>query len=181
MTTLSIRWSWSSFDEWIKADCEVLKELGVLNPNGYQGTETERRGWSLYTKLATIGRIGGLGRGLYSLQITQWIEAFQEADRQLLGGNNPQLLVLSSEYSKKYPQDAYDQVCHHLGIPRYDLPDALTTYKIGTNTRDYSTVPPMLNTTRKLLEDIFEPYNRQLYDLLGEQHVWKSIWETKNE
>ena len=176
--TLLDPWPWSSFDEWITTDYEVLQELGVLNPNGYQGTHIERQGWSIYTKLATMGQIGGLGRGLYSLQISQWIEAFQQANRQLVGGNNPQLLVLSSEFSKENPQDAYNQVCDHLGIPRHDLPDAFINNEKGTNTRDYSKVSPMLNTTRQLLEDIFEPYNRQLYDLLGQQQVWKNIWET---
>ncbi|KAG7348027.1 sulfotransferase [Nitzschia inconspicua] len=162
-----------SFDEWLRRDYNVLVALGVLSnqslssgdPNlGYQGTERERKGWAAYTKLAAIGSIGGIGRGLYSLQILQWKMAYQEAKQPL------DMLVLSSDSARKHPQQVFDLICDHLGVARHLL--SQETIECGGNKRDYSKIPPMSNSTRQWLESIFEPYNQQLNQVLG-----KEFWE----
>jgi Sulfotransferase family len=172
-----------SFDEWIRRDYNVLVALGILQNDtdnairdddqkqqqqqqqslGYQGTLRERQGWAAYTKLAAIGTLGGLGRGLYSLQIIQWQEAYQIANQPL------DLLVLSSDSTRSHPQQAFDRICDHLGISRHELePETL-----DGNQRDYSEIPPMSNATRQWLERIYEPYNQQLANILGKQ-FWSS-------
>jgi hypothetical protein len=157
-----------SFDQWVLQDYEVLRALGVLQDGkGYLGTEAEKAGWSAYTKLAAIGHVGGLGRGLYSLQISQWMEAYREAGQPL------NLLVMASDYLKAHPQEAFHKMCDHLDIPRMELPEE--KIKKGTNTRNY-TVPSMSNATRKWLEDIYRPYNDQLFELMDQNQEWKDIW-----
>lgn len=97
----------STFDQWIEQDYQVLVQLGVLpkgageesefqkgqyqhqrpeqGGGGYRGTPQERRGWKAYTRLGTAGTVGPIGRGLYSLQIAQWMEVYQKHGRPFVG------------------------------------------------------------------------------------------------
>jgi hypothetical protein len=164
-----------SFDEWIRSDYNVLVALGVLSDEatkankddsqirreGYQGTLQERQGWAAYTKLAAIGSTGGVSRGLYSLQIMQWMEAFRIAKQPL------DLLVLSAEAERANPQETFNQICDHLGIARYRLKQIIIGK--GSKQSGYSDIPPMSNVTRQWLEDVYQPYNEQLTEMLGKQ------------
>ena len=236
-----------TFDEWVEQDYKILTKLGVLRPNmstagedddyegGYRGTLDEKRGWKAYTRLAVLGSTGPIGRGLYSIQIAQWIEAYRENGRELLGrrthtssSSSPStttskkdhdddddddedpsektLLVLSSDFTKSNPDEAFGLVCDHFGLPRIPLSSTSSSSNTtsnekknrqmtmemtgkknnqqstrggrgGTNQGKYDdgVVEPMSNKTREKLRQIFEPYNRQLADLLGDDG-WKDIW-----
>ena len=232
-----------TFDEWVEQDYQILTKLGVLRPDksttgedddyegGYRGSPEEKRGWKAYTRLAVLGSTGPIGRGLYSIQISQWIEAYRENGRELLGrrthtssSSSPStttskkdhdddddddedpsektLLVLSSDFTKSNPDEAFGIVCDHFGLPRIPLSSSprsnnttsngrmtmSTTKKEnkqqltrggrgGTNQGKYDdgVVEPMTNKTREKLRRIFAPYNRQLADLLGDAG-WKDIW-----
>jgi hypothetical protein len=80
---------------------------------------------------------------------------------------------MASDYLKAHPQEAFHKMCDHLDIPRMELPEE--KIKKGTNTRNY-TVPSMSNATRKWLEDIYRPYNDQLFELMDQNQEWKDIW-----
>jgi hypothetical protein len=159
----------ASFDQWIQHDYQVLKALGVLRNHSsledferFSGSREEMEGWKVYTKL---GLNAPIGRGLYSLQLRHWFRAFAEQ------GKTMDLLAIRSEAMKADTNSSYARVLDHLQLPQVPL----QAYKSVFQGR--YTVEPMSNETRKFLNEIFEPYNRQLVDILGEE--WEGVWSPR--
>jgi hypothetical protein len=75
-----------------------------------------------------------------------------------------QMLVLKSEDFFARPSSVFQKVLQFLELP----PCELREYK-PYNAREYST---MNAATRKKLTDYFEPHNRRLRDLLGDNFAW---------
>lgn len=95
-------------------------------------------------------------RGLYIEQLRRWMEYFPRS----------QLLVLQSEWLFREPLAAIARVHHFLGLPPHPL-DLDRPLRQGNYDR---TMSPEL---RARLATYFEPYNRELYQWLGEEFDWR--------
>lgn len=127
---------------------EAVKEEGVRlrdrqgNTSGFQYDAGSGRRLSSY-----------LARGIYVDQIVRWSTLFGD-----------QLLVLKSEDFFGRREETLKQVLGFLGLPEW-TPD-----KWGIrNKGDYVS---MNLTTRRRLENFFEPHNHRLYEHLGVDFGW---------
>lgn len=90
-----------------------------------------------------------LPRGIYIELIREWLKVFPAE----------QLLFLKSEDFYAEPQNKFNLVLDYLGLPPYEIPD----YK-KYNGGSY----PQLNSEMyRELQEIFEPYNQELYKEIG--------------
>ena len=102
----------------------------------------------------SLRRYGYAHRGFYAQQLERWLNYFPKE----------QVLVAKSEDFYANPQTCLDQVTDFLGLPRH-------AFELGQkfNVGGYSDT--MANADRHWLEQVFEPENKQLFQLLGE-HLW---------
>ncbi|HEY9865656.1 MAG TPA: tetratricopeptide repeat protein [Candidatus Obscuribacterales bacterium] len=107
-----------------------------------------------WTKLNDSTFQGYLAKGLYIYFIEKWIKIFPRE----------QFLILSSEEFYANPDQGTIKVLNFLGLPEYHL----SSYH-QYNTRPY---PPISESTRRLLNDYFQPYNQKLEDCLEMQFNW---------
>jgi hypothetical protein len=159
-----------TFEEYVEMDMQVLRDLGVIPNTTTVNVQAEiegmllspkvLEGWATYTKL---GLNSPIGRGLYSIQLTQWMQSLQDAGKKL------NLQVLQSEEMYNNTKAVFDQVLEHLGLPAHTLPKFGKIH--ATTYRDRKMNPE----TRVLLESFFRPYNRQLEQIMG--HEWHDVWE----
>jgi hypothetical protein len=94
-------------------------------------------------------------RGLYLEQLRRWVQYFPRS----------QLLVLQSEWLFRDPPAASAEVYRFLGLRAYRL-RKYETFLSGNYERG---MPPEL---RAKLAKYFEPYNRELFEWLGEEFDW---------
>jgi hypothetical protein len=95
-----------------------------------------------------------LTRGLYAEQLEGWLEHFPRE----------QLLVLQAEPFFADPPAAFARVLRFLGLDFY-APDCCE----ALNTGSYAGLDPGLRAT---LAEFYQPHNRRLYELLGEEFDW---------
>lgn len=107
-----------------------------------------------WTKLHNPNFQGYLAKGLYIHFLEKWIKVFPRE----------QFLILSSEEFYANPDLKTTEVLNFLGLPEYHL----SQYH-QYNTRPY---PPISESTRRLLNHYFQPYNQKLEDCLGMQFNW---------
>jgi hypothetical protein len=100
-------------------------------------------------------RYSYVSRGLYAEQLARWLEVYPRE----------QILVLKSEDFSREPERIFAQVLDFLGLPSCPLP----AYR-PHNTGVYAKMRP---ETKARLAEYYEPYNRQLYDLLGRNFGWE--------
>lgn len=95
-------------------------------------------------------------RGLYVEQLRRWTEHFPRS----------QLLILQSEALFRAPADATARVQEFLGLPPHRLQLKRPFVPVSYDRQ----MPPELRTK---LVNYFEPYNRDLYQWLGEEFDWR--------
>ncbi len=93
-------------------------------------------------------------RSIYHSQLKDILSQFKRED----------VLVIQSERFNEFPQEVYTKVLSFLGLPPYEL-DFSKQY----NSHAY---PAMKEETFSKLEELFRPYNENLYELLGERFDW---------
>jgi hypothetical protein len=154
---------------WIDDDMRLLHAAGVLNATT---REDEKVAWKRYQRKPNSNMI--VGRGLYVLQLLDYIEAMEEYNKSRDGD----LLVLQSERFRQHRQEEYNKVLKFLNLPPHKLQNATeeihpTLYK-GQST-------PMPTTIRTKLQSLYHPYNQRLYELLGWSNDlrWETIYELK--
>lgn len=104
-------------------------------------------------------------RGLYADQLRPWLEHFTVGK---------DLLVIQFEKMLSNPHETMDQILDFLGVHRH-------SYNESHFNESYSPVVPkeehvLQDATRDYLLKLYEPFNRQLVDILGEE--WRDIWST---
>lgn len=159
--------SFTSFEDAVDLDLAVLQETGVIqaDQSPVKNPELEAKAWGTYTKLGVNSVVG---RGFYSIQLKQWIEAFKDYQKPL-----DDLLVIPSERLFADPNATYQEIVHFLGLEPHQIPKYSKVH--ATTYRN----PNMLPETRVKLESIFSPYNQELAGLLG--NSWKGVWERTGE
>jgi sulfotransferase family protein len=104
-------------------------------------------------------RHGYLSRSIYVDQLLRWREHFP----------TEQLLVLKSEDFFENPKETLKVVLEFLGLPEWE-PGAEELEGGKRNEGRYE--QKMDPSTRRRLEEYFEPHNRRLYDYLGVDFGW---------
>eukprot|EP00592_Proboscia_alata_P023255 CAMPEP_0194424860 /NCGR_PEP_ID=MMETSP0176-20130528/24159_1 /TAXON_ID=216777 /ORGANISM="Proboscia alata, Strain PI-D3" /LENGTH=462 /DNA_ID=CAMNT_0039234875 /DNA_START=48 /DNA_END=1433 /DNA_ORIENTATION=+ len=123
--------------------------------------------WAKYfNSLPRITNMGVIGRGLYAVQLQQWLKYFPIENNN--GANNntkSTTLVLKTELmqSPTNTRASYQRIVKHVNLPDFEF-----TFNHRFQTGKYSG-GEMNNNTRSMLEKFFEPYNRRLHSLLGEE------------
>ena len=95
-----------------------------------------------------------LARGHYAEQLRRYFDRF---DRE-------QLLVLPLEALKREPDKTFWRIEDHLGLDHHQV--ALEERNVRSGN------PPIDPATRARLTAYYEPYNRELAELLGEDYGW---------
>ena len=168
-----------TFDEYVRNDLAALYETGVLHDwnvvdfQEFSGSPQEYQAWRAYSN---SGLNAPVGMGLYAIQLRHFL---QEFDKQ--GKPRTEFAVFLSEDLQHHTDATYGRVLNFLGLPQIHL----DSYKrVNMNKKDTGSKATANNNnnkkrdmsveTEELLRQIFEPYNRQLTDLLGEE--WQGVW-----
>jgi len=96
-------------------------------------------------------------RGMYIDQIEFWLQHF---DRE-------QLKIINYDRLATDPNAACNEICSFLGVPEHVFETS-----IRRNTGNYT--EPMDERSREYLTALFRPYNRRLFEFLGEDWGWPS-------
>ncbi len=149
-----------TFDEYVRYDIDALKETGVIQDwnripfDDFWDTPAMWEAWRTYVH---SGLNAPVGMGLYALQIKPFLDLPND------------FLVIRSEDLQTDTDDTFQKVLEFLGLPHYQLPFYPPSNRAGHR----ETVSP---TTQALLEEVFEPFNRKLGELLGDE--WKDVWKS---
>ncbi|KAL7537987.1 hypothetical protein ACHAXR_011164 [Thalassiosira sp. AJA248-18] len=163
-----------SFETFILEDIALLKMTGVIrdwnhnNFESFSGSDEEFQSWEHYIRRAQ--NKGPVGRGLYSIQLEMWIEEFNKMNKSVVND----MLVLQSEETKDNPKDAYEKAVQFLGLK----PPRKTRHSVIEKDHHKTTYTHdgISNETYNRLYELFAPYNKRLYRLLGED-VWGGVWD----
>jgi Sulfotransferase domain len=152
-----------TFKQWIEKDIQDLKNSGVIQDkvplSKFIGSPQEMQAWKAYTRLGTHSPIG---RGLYAIQLRHWFTAFDKA-----GKSRNDIYIVKSEDMERNTSSVYAELLSFLNLPQEPLRD---DKQMGKATY----MSKMNIMTRKYLEAFFEPYNKELNDLLGNN--WTRDW-----
>lgn len=142
-----------TFEEIVESEIRELQDCGVTPDCSYD----HFRDSFLATRTMAHGGHSIVGRGLYALQVAEWMRQWPEA----------QLRVMSIAELRGGPeavQRSLDGVFSFIGVPPIDVTDLEPK-----NTRSYGVLAP---ETRAKLEEFYRPFNEQLFTLLGRNLVW---------
>lgn len=147
-----------TFEQWIAMDMQLLKETGVIQNK--QDVKGEAVAWKNYTRTGTHGPIG---RGLYAIQLQHWFRAYET-----IGKSRSDFHIIQSERMRMDKNGVYNEVLEFLELEQFDL-----VAENEPHSRRYEA--PMKTETREMLEKFYEPYNLELYKLLGKE--WDGVWD----
>jgi len=157
------------WEVWIEDDLQLLTEAGVVQDwdevdfDSFAGSEAEMLAWKTYIRNPNSQML--LGRGLYAIQLEHYFTAMDKAEKP-----RSELLVIRSEELRDHTQEVYSKILDFLHLPPHTLPDASQKHETPPGAM------PLPDHLRKKLEQLYEPYNRRLYKLLG----WENVWNTKS-
>jgi hypothetical protein len=167
-----------TFDDYVRNDVAALYETGVLqdwnvvNFDEFSGSPQEYLAWRAYSN---SGLNAPVGMGLYAIQLRHFL---QEFDHQ--GKPRTDLRAFLSADLQHHTDATLGRVLGFLGLPRIHL-DAYKAVNVNnkkdnkaTNNNNNNNRRDMSVEIEELLRQVFEPYNRQLADLLGEE--WRGVW-----
>mmetsp|Transcript_32882 Transcript_32882/g.37422 ORF Transcript_32882/g.37422 Transcript_32882/m.37422 type:complete len:418 (+) Transcript_32882:27-1280(+) len=156
-----------TFEAWIEDDIQIMRNTGVIQSkipfNEFRGSEMELNAWKSYIRKQTHAPIG---RGLYAIQLRHWFKAFENA-----GKSRDDILIIQSEVMKKSAPLVHKDALEFLELP-YEPIEKNPKSEKKKNIGHYDGV--MREETRERLNELYAPYNRDLYELLGED--WDGIW-----
>ncbi len=107
-------------------------------------------------------------RSLYHDQLNRWLRLFP---RQ-------QLMIIQSESFFENSVDTMDEVAEFLGLKPFEFEASEQLQRSwDAGARNDLEIPQdylaLDDATRSILTDFFEPYNQQLYRLIGEDYRWR--------
>ena len=163
----------TSFEQYIQEDIALLNSTGVIRDwdktdfESYSGSSEEFEAWERYFKKQDTGVVG---RGLYAIQLELWMDEFRKIDKSI----ENDLLLFQSEYAKENPTQTLNQALKFLGL---STQSESGSYRPDTELHPTNyTHAEMSNETYNLLYELYEPYNKRLYKLLGED-AWGGAWD----
>jgi hypothetical protein len=131
----------------------TLKEIDALEfPSLSRPPQKEQAAFEDLVKIPL------LKKGLYAIQLREWVKWIPRSD----------ILIQLYEDLKQDPDATYRALQKWLGLKDHSL-EEYTKFKTGNYV-------PMNAVTRRYLERLFEPYNRQMEELFGSE--WRGVWKT---
>ena len=100
-------------------------------------------------------KINLVKKGMYEKQISPWLEIF---DRK-------QILFITTEEFGEKTTETYDKIFRFLELPEYKIKNKEMHRK--------GAYKEMNVKTRKILDDFYEPYNKELFQKIEETFQWK--------
>jgi len=97
-----------------------------------------------------------VGKSLYSFQFKNWLDEFDLS----------KIHTLSTEELSKDPEKSLNDIFDFLKIPRFKVKN-LQKHK-------HETYAPMNAKTRELLSTFFQPYNEELFKMIGKRFDWET-------
>ena len=164
-----------TFDEYVRMDIDALFETGVFQDwnkvkfEDFSGSEEERIAWTAYLN---SGMNAPVAMGLYSLQLRMLFKQYKKHNKSI----KDNFLAIRSEELQYNTDETYGRVLDFLGLDRislgsYPKKNAATMKQKARASRGDA----MSMETEELLRKVFEPYNRELGQLLGKE--WENVWE----
>jgi hypothetical protein len=103
-----------------------------------------------------------LGRGLYAIQLRQWLEQYPLRD------------IFVAKFDDLYrneesARNVFGRLLHFLGLRMYAVSDELFRKH---NAYEYDV--PMHNETRHILQELYRSHNQRLGSILGKE--WDCVW-----
>lgn len=120
-------------------------------PNFYRRCKTE--GTDAYNLIK---------KGMYYHQVKHWID--------VLGKEN--VMVMTSEQSKKDQENVINRVVNFTGLCPYAFDYRKAEHVTGTKLEDYFT---WSEPQWKALKEFYAPWNKKLYDLIGQDLGWEAL------
>lgn len=171
-----------TIDVCLKIDIEHLTKARIIHDESFwdaSTTEVERRQrWNYYFSIweedMSVPKFcdNEIGRGLYSLQIQTWISVLglQEFKQKVF--------IMRSEQLRPDPVTDIinmNPITDFIGIPGMNI-----TNDIDVRHGHVANVKqPIKEDTKIMLRKLFEPFNKDLQSLLGNE--WETPWPMKNE
>jgi hypothetical protein len=148
--------AYSHYQRELQVGAEHLsfEEALEAEPARLEGEEARLRREAGYTSFAHRN-FSYVARGLYADQLRRWFGVFPR----------DQMLIARSEDLARTPERVLTEIYEFLDLPPYPV----TTLPRFSSSGKY---PPMHESTRQQLVELFREPNRDLYDLLG----WESGW-----
>ena len=180
-----------SFDEIVRREMDEIPELLAAHERGFLGIDGDSK--SCYSAVdGTAIRVARhkegwperelvddlslrdfyyksyVFRSIYHDQLHRWLRLFP---RQ-------QLMIIQSEVFFEKSADTMNAVVEFLGLEPFEFQNAgelQRSWDAGAKNADKmpQDYPAMDDVTRRMLADFFEPYNQQLYRLVGEDFGWR--------
>lgn len=165
-----------SFESCMDADIQHLKKAKILQDDFWNLEEEEMElRWLQYWEMSAFHHEltelcgdGYIGRGLYYMQLKRWMKSKPNPNKATAVENN--MLVIKSETMRPDPNTNridFKQVTDFIGIEEFDV---TSTEEIHA-TKDMG---PMKEETRIYLMNLFDPFNKKLVSILGED--WENPW-----
>ena len=173
------------FEDVVYGDIAALRKTGVLRDwesdadfESFSGSEEESRAWEKYLEYwVRTGRNPGIwgpvGRGLYAIQLGIWIDEMNKIN------TTDNLLVLESGDFKEDGVNIYHRVAQFLGIGRRSA-SRIVGKKHHETEYVHDGMSEEIYTT---LYELFRPYNKRLYKLLGKlgEDDWDGVWDKPSD
>ena len=161
----------TTFLQYIKNDANRLIDLGLIKDSSESNNQnlnvSNDEAWLKYIHQKKQYLNILVGRGLYSLQLRQWFRYF------------PKSSFLFLNYDDLNKKDGaillFNKVIEFLGLKEFQLYSKIAK---RYNKGDYSNYT-LDSATKKMVHDMYEPYNRELSSLLGPE--WKGVWEYNDD
>ena len=166
----------TTFDQFVHDDIRLLTKLGVIREewksqeefDSFAGSNEEFEAWERYVLIAK--HKGPVGRGLYAIQLEIYIEEFIKVHKSV----KDDLLVLQSEETRENTLGAYQRTVEFLGLEQRMPRRGDSVFDRDHHKTKYTHVG-ISDETYKLLYNVFEPYNKRLAKLLGDD--WGGVWD----
>jgi Sulfotransferase domain len=123
--------------------------------------------WKHYRKIQHCNYIQ---RGMYAQQLERWLHYFP-INKKDKHPSSSSLLVLQYEEFREHPERVFERLLAFVGAKPFIPADGFSTMHNYHPERN----DQMLPETRHYLTRFFQPYNRLLVDLLGDE--WRGVWE----
>ena len=185
LKTRGMEWKELSFEAVLEQDLRNMKEDWLLPYwnmddktvnkdlfDSFINSREEDEAWERYIRTRiplNTGSYSPLGRGLYALQCRQWFRSFSK-DKFLV------IKLEDMSPNGKGVQWAVNKSLEHLGLPRFEVPDAEKK-----NARDYNDPFEGKEELRAWLQRFFAPHNERFSTLIVEElgydaSDWTDLW-----
>lgn len=167
-----------NFEMCVDIDVKKLQKAGIFHDTFWAVDDQEReRRWLEYWKIWDQGHLtrkgicnGDLGRGLYYMQLQSWFKQYNDDEAR------KQILVVKSE--SLIPDNITKSInlkvlTDFIGVEEMNVIEEERIH--ATN----SSLGPMKKETKRKMRQLFDPFNKKLFLLLGQD--WENPWPYDDE